>query len=101
MLGGLRRTTMSGIRAFRSVLASVIFMALPAGPAYSWHGSGDVTAVAIDAVTPTTLYAGTPHDGVFKSIDGGSTWRRTGLADIYVGALAIDPTTPGTVYAAT
>ena len=29
-----------------------------------------------------------------KSIDGGTTWSRTGLADIYVGAVAIDPATP-------
>ena len=81
-------------RAFGSLIASVIFVALAAGAAYSWHGSGDITAVAIDPVTSTTLFAGTPRDGVFKSIDGGTTWSRTGLADIYVGAVAIDPTTP-------
>ena len=82
-------------RAFGSLIASFIFVALASGAAYSWHGSGDITAVAIDPVTSTTLlFAGTPRDGVFKSIDGGTTWSTTGLADIYVGAVAIDPTTP-------
>ena len=82
-------------RAFGSLIASVIFVALAAGAAHSWHGSGDITAVAIDPVTSTTLlFAGTPRDGVFKSIDGGTTRSTTGLADIYVGAVAIDPTTP-------
>ena len=84
-----------------SLLASVIFVAFAAGPAYPWHGSGDITTVAIDPVTSTTVFAGTTHDGVFKSIDGGTTWTRTALSDMYVGALAIDPTTPSTVYAAT
>ena len=84
-----------------SLLASVIFIAFAAWPAYSWHGSGDITTVAIDPVTSTTLFAATHHDGVFKSIDGGTTWTRTALTDMYVGALAIDPTTPSTVYAAT
>jgi hypothetical protein len=88
-------------QAFGSLLVSIIFMALTAGPAHSWHGSGDITALAIDPGNPTTLYAATPHDGVFKTVDGGTTWNRTGLTDKYVGSLAIDRTTPPTVNAAT
>lgn len=50
---------MSRMCAFRSVLASVVIVVLlRAAPAYSWHGTGDITALAIDPVTPTTLYAG-------------------------------------------
>ena len=61
---------------------------------------GIVTALAIDSSTPTTLYAGTQYDGVYKSTDGGSTWRavNTGLTNPYVYALVIDPTTPTTLY---
>ena len=33
-----------------------------------------VHALAIDPVTPTTLYAGTEGGGVFKSTDGGGNW---------------------------
>lgn len=40
---------MSGARGFRLVLAVIIaFPALRAVPAYSWHGSGNTTALAID-----------------------------------------------------
>jgi hypothetical protein len=52
-------------------------------------------AVAIDPVTPTTLYAGT-----YKSTNDGATWFATGLTGVGgVQALAIDPLTPTTLYA--
>jgi cysteine-rich repeat protein len=65
------------------------------------HGpeGGDVQALAIDPMTPTTLYAGTPGGGVFKSTNGGGTWGATGLTNTSVNALAIDPMTPTTLYA--
>jgi hypothetical protein len=70
----------------------------------------DITALAIDPQTPTTLYAGTWdlylgtwRGGVFKSTDGAGSWSalNTGLTDLYVSALAIDPRSPATVYAGT
>ena len=33
-----------------------------------------VYSLAIDPQTPTTLYAGTGANGIFKSVDGGVTW---------------------------
>ncbi len=64
---------------------------------------GRINALAIDPATPATLYAGTEDSGVFKSSDGGATWRavNAGLTSLIVRALAIDPATPATVYAAT
>ena len=61
-----------------------------------------VRALAIDPVTPATLYAGT-DGGVFKSTNGGGNWDavNTGLTNTYVHALAIDPATPATLYAGT
>src|SRR5206468_1441134 len=69
-----------------------------------------VTALAIDPQTPTVLYAGTSPTGVFRSADGGRTWRATSfLRDVTrlvvdpsgtigdVTALAIDPKTPATI----
>src|SRR2546422_7635700 len=97
LAGGGR--VMSGMRAFRSVFASVIFVALTAAPAYSWHGSGSISALAIDSKTPTTLYAVTCDRGVFKSTDGGASWNATGLTGVGVLALAIDPQTPTILYA--
>ena len=66
-----------------------------------------VTSMAIDPKTPTTLYVGLSSyrpartRGVFKSTDGGQTWRSVGLTDAVVVALAIDPQTPTTLYAGT
>ena len=63
-----------------------------------------IAALAIDPSTPTTLYAGTSGGGVFKSTDGGGSWRaiNTGLNTTFVvSALVIDPATPATLYAGT
>ena len=65
-----------------------------------------VTALAINPLTPTTIYAGTRNSGVFKSIDGGASWVNSsnGLnqplgSGNWVMSLAIDPVTPTTLYA--
>jgi photosystem II stability/assembly factor-like uncharacterized protein len=57
----------------------------------------------VDPTTPTILYAGTSHTGVFKSIDGGATWTATnaGLGSSSIESLVVDPTHPATVYVAT
>jgi len=85
-----------------------------------WTSAGlqaeSVTVLAIDPITPGTLYAlgeGYPGGlgGVFKSTDGGGTWEAPTLTKAYVSALAmtnayvstlaIDPLTPSTLYAGT
>ncbi len=60
------------------------------------------SCLAIEPLTPTTIYSGT-RSGVFKSTDGGGNWTpvKTGLTDLPVASLAIDPLTPDTVYAGT
>jgi photosystem II stability/assembly factor-like uncharacterized protein len=66
-----------------------------------------VNAIVIDPATPTTLYAaggdptGAHGGGVFKSVDAGATWQRSGLGSVYVQSLAIDPVSPATLYAGT
>jgi photosystem II stability/assembly factor-like uncharacterized protein len=65
---------------------------------------GNIKALIVDPTMPQTLYAGTERGGVFKSINGGNSWRpiNTGMNSPYiVTALAIDPTPPQTVYAGT
>jgi photosystem II stability/assembly factor-like uncharacterized protein len=65
-----------------------------------------VRALAIDPLTPATLYAGqiaSADDGgggVFKSVDGGGNWSavNTGLSRRNVRVLAIDPLAPATLY---
>lgn len=64
-----------------------------------------VATLAIDAMTPTTLYAGFRHRnwGVFKSEDGGDTWSpaNTGLTGLNVPRVVSAPTAPTTLYAVT
>jgi tetratricopeptide (TPR) repeat protein/photosystem II stability/assembly factor-like uncharacterized protein len=64
---------------------------------YTWFWT-----LAIDPLTPTTLYAGS-DEGVLKSTDSGRSWTEvgSGLAEHAVYALAIDPLTPTTLYAGT
>jgi photosystem II stability/assembly factor-like uncharacterized protein len=64
---------------------------------------GPVTAVLLDPANPGVVYAGSYWAGVFKSIDGGGTWRpaNRGLHDFSVSGLAADPHHPGTLYATT
>jgi photosystem II stability/assembly factor-like uncharacterized protein len=69
----------------------------------SLWSKADVYTLVIDQTTPTTLYAGTETQGVFKSVDGGLNWSpiNTGLTNVRIGALAIDPLQPTTLYAGT
>src|SRR5207245_7770423 len=97
----VRGTGSSDTRSFGFIRAVVIScLVLSAEPAYPWHCTGDITAMAIDPLTPTTLYAGTADRGVFKSIDGGANWS-TVLGNVSVSALAVDPQAPSVVYAGT
>ena len=41
-----------------------------------------VRGLAIDPVTPATLYAAT-EDGVFKSTNGGGTWNKVNTSQPY------------------
>jgi photosystem II stability/assembly factor-like uncharacterized protein len=69
---------------------------------------GVAFALVIDPQNPNTVYAGSNEDTyqrgnsvvVFKSTDGGASWRDTGLPPGgFAGALAIDPVNPSTLYA--
>ena len=76
---------------------------------YVWISHGlegeTIYSLAIDPMTPTTLYAGVYAEdgGVFKTTDGGRNWNaaKTGLPSVIILALTIDPESPTTLYAAT
>ena len=50
-----------------------------------------VRGLAVDPTNSAILYAGTPRGGLFKSADGGQTWRRLD----YLPALERKPAEPG------
>jgi uncharacterized protein (TIGR03437 family) len=66
-----------------------------------------VRTIAFHPREPSTIYAGLSsveygirHGGVFKSTDGGDTWRRVLSYNDSLPALAVDPSDPLCVYAA-
>src|SRR6266496_3741299 len=72
--------------------------------------SSSVGAVAVCPANPGVVYIGMgetallggviPGDGVYKTTDGGATWRHVGLADTQmIGRIRIDPGNPQVLYA--
>ncbi|HEX4946939.1 MAG TPA: hypothetical protein VFZ34_09755, partial [Blastocatellia bacterium] len=63
----------------------------------------DINTIAIDPITPSTLFLGTNNFGIYKSTGGGTTGTavNTGLGNFPVQALTINPSNPAILYAAT
>lgn len=81
----------------------------PAGAGSPWftigprNVNGRVKALAVHPTDPNTVYAGAASGGIWKSIDGGQSWRplwdeQDTMACV---AIAIAPGNPNMVYAAT
>ena len=76
----------------------------PIGSGYSAFGSGEhptsgrVSALA--AIDANTVYLSAASGGVWKTTDGGATWRplTDSQPSLAVGAIAIDPTSSNTIY---
>ena len=83
-----------------------VFRSVDAGDVWEVPGKGlslefGVDVLAIDPISPSTLYAGA-FEGVCKSTDGGGSWidASAGIPDYSsVDGLAIDASVPATVYA--
>lgn len=82
-------------------------------PIFDNVGSLSIGALAIDPTDSDVLYVGTGEanpgggsvayggDGVWKTVDGGSTWENVGLADSrYIGRIVVDPADPSNVFVA-
>lgn len=65
--------------------------------------SGRVTAIAIHPTDQNVVYAGTAQGGVYRTLDGGTTWTQllANNAFLAIGAIAIDPNVPSTIYVGT
>jgi len=94
------------MRPVRELLVGIALLVIPASGAHlaKWTSLGPdggwITALVIDPDDPATIYAGTRHNGVFKTTDGGTTWNSAsaGLPDPWVWDLAIDPQNTDTLY---
>ncbi len=95
-IGGLFKTTNNGT-TFESLFDAQDTLSIGAvsvarsNSNIVWVGSGD-------AFTSRSSYAG---DGVYKSLDGGKTWKNMGLKDSqHIARVVIHPTNPDIVYVA-
>jgi photosystem II stability/assembly factor-like uncharacterized protein len=95
--------------AWRHCLAALAFGVAVCGaaqeqdPGFVLQGEGGlVTALVLDPSSPATVYAATAR-GLYKSENGGTTWRQTGrgIGSHSLLALAIDPQSPSHLYATT
>src|SRR5687767_8282710 len=80
-------------------------------PVFDREGSYSIGYVTLDPKNPNVVWVGTGEnnsqrsvaygDGVYKSEDGGRTWRNVGLKESeHIGKIVIDPRDSDTVYVA-
>ncbi len=75
------------------------------------EGTLSIGDIALDPKNPNVLWVGTGEannqrsalwgDGIYKSTDGGKTWKNMGLPDTHhIGRIVVHPRNPDTVYVA-
>ncbi len=80
-------------------------------PTFDGNTSYAIGAVTIDPTNPNIVWAGTGEnsnhnnatygDGVYKSEDGGKSWKNMGLkTSEHIGGIVVDPKDPNNVYVA-
>ncbi|MEZ5962624.1 MAG: glycoside hydrolase [Planctomycetota bacterium] len=80
-------------------------------PIFDDQPTGSIGAIAVAPSAPQVMYVGTGEglqrpdlsigDGVYKSSDGGDTWRNVGLGDAQqIPQVAVDPHDPNRVFVA-
>jgi hypothetical protein len=98
-------------RASRSAAALMLLAILGMGSRMVWAGvnvgtsigpdGGEIQALAVDPQNSNTVYAATSY-GLFKSMDGGSSWRNLFLSSsANVFSITVNPQDPSTIYAGT
>jgi photosystem II stability/assembly factor-like uncharacterized protein len=80
-------------------------------PLFNQQSTSSIGAIAVADSDHNVIYVGTGEacirgnmsygDGVYKSVDGGQTWKNIGLRDTqHIGAIIIDPKDPNVVFVA-
>jgi photosystem II stability/assembly factor-like uncharacterized protein len=82
-------------------VANDVYVTIDGGAAWSTTGltstsSGVPDVLAVDPLTPGTVYVGTETTAVFKTVNGGMTWSSipTGITDPIVLAFVVGPADP-------
>jgi photosystem II stability/assembly factor-like uncharacterized protein len=98
-----------------AVASGGVFKTVNAGttwtPVFDEQGSYSIGCVTIDPTNPNVVWVGTGEnnsqrsvgygDGVYKSLDGGKSWKNVGLkGSEHIGKIVVDPKSPDTVYVA-
>jgi photosystem II stability/assembly factor-like uncharacterized protein len=65
--------------------------------------SGRTISIAVHPTNPNTAYVGTANGGVYRTTDGGTTWKPIfdSAQSLAVGAIAIVPSEPTTIFVGT
>lgn len=97
---GTRKSLIGQIAIFSALLSSQAFAGVNTWTTGGPEG-GSINSLVIDPSTSAVLYAATAGSGVYKSVNGGISWRSitSGLTHSWVSALAIDPSNQNTIYA--
>lgn len=80
-------------------------------PVFDFEAVSSIGSIAVAESDPNVIYAGTGEacirgnisfgDGVYKSTDGGKTWKNIGLRDTrHIGRVIVHPRNPDTVFVA-
>jgi len=102
-----RLPALAGARAGRQALWPGALPATGALEAWTPLGPGNIggrtRVLTIDPGHPDVMYAGGVSGGVWKTEDGGASWRPVGdsLANLAINALAMSPTDPRVLYVGT
>lgn len=103
-----RITTMAALVAAAAIAASGAGLGTaapareggdPGTSALSRVGGGEISGLAVSPRSSRIVYASAFFRGVFKSTDGGRTWRRLAAPGKRFWSVAVNPLRPSTVYA--
>ena len=91
------------LQFFYNSASSVHSTTIPWTPVAPLNFSGRITAIALATGHPDTILAGAADGGVWRTLNGGSTFSPVfdTMPSLSIGALEWDPTSPTIVYAGT